>query len=269
MLEVILNENQIVEDALKNKKIDNNPKNTLKALMKHYYCKEGMTDKDKLKEQLIYFMKESYDGFIRSKWETCITNMVKSFFKDISRYKIEVKMVDIKEITITTKELEIISALDDLILEKIAFVMLVYAKISNKIMNNSEGWINKNSSVICKEAKVNSKGNDKLKALNKLYNLEYITQRNKTDKTNFKINYINDDSDIEIVINDFNNVIYEYILWKNKELIACENCGKPIKVTYNKKKYCSGCAKEIERINHKERNKKWYENKISDEIEKC
>lgn len=47
-----------------------------------------------------------------------------------------------------------------------------------------------------------------------------------------------------------------------KQAIECERCGKLIEKTSERTKYCSTCAKEIEKENHKKRNKKWYKNKI-------
>lgn len=246
MLNVVLNETEIINNALNGIYNKNQIMIVLKLLMKYYYLK-GITDKLELKEKLFDFLKNNYEDFKRPRWEDNISKMIQRFLNLTKKKKIEPRIIDIKEISITKAELENIQALNDIKLEKIAFIMLVYAKISNIMMNNEDGWINKSCSVICKEAKVNLKGIEKEKEFHKLYEKGYIQQRKNNAKTNMKVCYINEDSEVEMIVNDFDNVVYKYILWRNKDMMACYNCGKPIKITTTNNKYCNSCAKEIKK----------------------
>jgi hypothetical protein len=54
------------------------------------------------------------------------------------------------------------------------------------------------------------------------------------------------------------------VLMKNKYCVICDGL---MTSSNNRHKYCKECWKEIENINHKNRNKKWYKNKISDGLE--
>lgn len=276
MLDIILNEQKIINEALNNKTIDKNPIKTLKVLMKHYYLQK-MVDKDILKEQLLYFMEQNYKGFKRSKWETSITNMVIKFLKNIVKYKTEVKIINIKSINITQKELDKIKEIcsldniDDLSkknLEKICFIMLVYAKLSNEELKSKESWISKSCSTILKESKVNLKGDEKKRIFYHLYNLKYISQSNATEKTSMKINYVDieEESDVIITIDNFENVIYYYMNWKGENWKRCENakCGKWVKITTGNNKYCLTCAKEI---NNKKTLENYYKKKLIFEAE--
>jgi uncharacterized protein YggT (Ycf19 family) len=266
MLNVTLNESEIVKKALEGEYEENNIIITLNLLLKYYYI-EGMIDRLKLREQLLNFLKNNYNGYKRAKWENTITKIVDRFLRVVRENKTEVKLIDIKEVKITKAELDFISKLNDIKLEKIAFIMLIYAKLSNVMMNGTEGWINKSCSTICKEAKVNLKGTDKEKIFNELYNIGYIKQRLHNAKTNMQVCYINEESETELIINDFDKVVYYYTLWKNQEMIRCERCSKPIKVTNNKRKYCSVCAKEVKLENDRKIQKERYEKVKFSQIE--
>lgn len=260
MLNVILNESEIIKNALEGKYENDKLMITLNLLIKYYYI-NGMEDKLKLREQILNFLKNNYKQYKRAKWEDTITKSVDKFLTTVKKNKIEVKIFDINKVKITKGELEKIKELDDIKLEKIAFIMLIYAKISNIMMNSNDGWINKSCSIICKEAKVNLKGTEKEKIFNELYVKGYIEQRKHNAKTNMRVCYIDDISEVELVINDFSNVVYSYILWKNEDMTRCDVCKKPIKVTNNKIKYCKSCAKEIERNNWAERKRRERNNK--------
>lgn len=257
MLNVTLNESEIINQALEGKYNDNNLTVTLRLLIKYYYL-QGMNDRLKLREQILNFLKNNYRGYKRPKWEETVTKMVDNFLRSIRKNKVEVKIVDINQIKITKGELEKIKRLSDIKLEKIAFVMLVYAKISNIVMNSNEGWINIPCGTICKEAKVNLKGVEKERIFNELYKIGYIEQRVNNSKTNIKVCYIDEESDIEMVISDFEGVIYQYLIWNGEKWRRCECCSKWIKPKNNKQIYCNQCAKEKELEKYKKYNKKRY-----------
>lgn len=255
MLGVTLNESEIIDNALKGNYDRDKIVIVINLLIKYYY-KQGAEDKLILSEKILDFLKKYYKNYKRAKWEATINKKVSKYLNLVKRKKINVQIIDIQQIGITKEELKVISSLDDIKLEKIAFIMLVYAKISTVIIETNEGWINTSYNMICKEAKVNLPNIEKLKLFNALYKEGYIQQQKKNNKTNIKVCYINNDSDIEIVINDFEGVIYQYLMWKGERWKQCEECGKWIKIhkDSNKIKHCSKCAKEV-------LQQQWRENK--------
>lgn len=256
MLDIVLNEIEIVKAALNNNVISKNPSITLKALLKYYYLHK-VTDKEMLKEILMCFMQQSYDDFIRSKWETSINRLVENFFKNLKKYDVKIELIDIKNIEVREKELEEIRKLNNITLEKVAFVLLIYAKISNIIMKNASGWINISCPTICKEAKVNLKGTDKYKVFHELYERKYIQQLSSTEKTNIRVDYLDYESETIIEINQFEGVVHYYLNWIGENWRLCEKCKKKwFKAKNNKNKYCRFCAKEMELEKYKKYNKK-------------
>ncbi|MCD3245280.1 hypothetical protein FDF96_04905 [Clostridium botulinum] len=269
MLNIILNESKVIEEALKGNIQNNKITPILQLLIKHYYL-NGMTDKLQLKEQILNYLKNNYEGYKRAKWESTIEKMVKRFLKLAKNPKVEIKITDIDKIQITKNELKTIEQLNNKQLEKIAFVLLVYGKISNIIIKENDGWINQSCTIICKEAKVGLQGIEKTRIFHELYKKKYIEQSKHNAKTNMRVCYIDKEyinEDVELTINDFNGVVHQYLIWKGESWIKCASCQKWARQKSNKTKYCPKCAREIEKEKHKERNKRWYKNKNSDGLE--
>lgn len=290
MLGVIVDEKKLAEEILQYKKSKKGIGKNISLMVKYYYIVKNITDKQELKEKIFELLKKKYEGFKRGKWEKTVDRSVTLFLKNV-KFKKEDKVnnerdffpnkefVKIENVKITNNELQYIKQLDDKNLEKIAFTMLVYAKITNCILREDLNWVGQSITNIFKEAKVNLKGKDKELLLHKLYNtklkeieiidketgeiitedINYISMPKSNSKNSFKINYADynngKEDDIEITIEDFNSVIYYYLIWKGEKWKKCENCkSRWFKPTNNKSKYCAKCAKEIKN----EQNKIYY-----------
>lgn len=250
---VILNELEIYNKAKDKGEISDKPLETLRILTKKYFD-DGM-DREQIIEKLHRFMNENYVGYKQTKWQSILEQMIKS----VSKYE-SFKLFNVESVYITKSEWDRILELDNEILEKIAYIMLVYQKI-NIIKNpKSNGWINNYISDIFREAKVGYTGDEQKKLLYKLYEQEYILMKNTCDGDSIKINYFNNESEQFINIDNFQNVISYYYEYKNNEVWKeCECCKKrfKLKTKNSNKKYCNKCAKQIKN----EQNKKYYHQK--------
>ena len=247
---VILKESEILKSALEGD-VGKKPLETLRIMTKKYLS-EGKS-KDEIFEELNEYMEDNYIGYKASKWNNLLLQMIKS----VSKYN-NYDIIDVDGIVITENEWNSIIALNNKQLEKLAFILLVYQKI-NIIKNpESNGWINQNYTDIFKEASVGSKlsGNDQRKLLNQLYKLDYISQKHSCDATSLKINYIDIESDIKIVVDNFINVITYYDEYRNGvKYIKCEVCNKRVEQKTNNQKYCNRCSKSIDNINRNTRKR--------------
>lgn len=271
MLDVVLNESDLIKNFKGNYKIPEGIKITdiIYLLAKNYYILGK--EKDDIYECIMKDIEKTYkEDFIYTKWNNTVRNILNRFYKTKGIYNIEVRMNNIKEIKVTENELDKISQLDNLVLEKIAFILLVYAKISKIQMQQSsdEYWVNKSCSTICKEAKVGLKGNKQKKIMNELYKKDYISMSNMNTKINIKVNYVDDSStnnENDLVITDFDGVVYQYLIWKGEKWKRCKKCNRWIKikgVKDNSKKYCNVCSKE-EKIRKTIENRKKLKSKES------
>lgn len=251
MLGLIVNEKIICEKALSEKNIEGKPMKTIRLIIKKY-LNEKFT-KEQVLEKVDSFMKEIYkDKYNKSYWKKVITEATNT----ISKYN-SYNLIDIEQIEIYKEELEIIESLNDISLEKLAFVLLVYAKI-NKIINPlSDGRININLNSIFEESKVRK---DK-KLLHKLVELKYILTNTTCDSTTMKVNYMSSESDIGLTVNnlkDLNSITY-YLEYKlGYKYGTCEICGGRFRITNKKntsQKYCNKCKKYRDKDKYKKYNK--------------
>lgn len=233
---VIIKESEILKNALMGD-VGKKPMETLRIMTKKYFS-EGKT-KDEIFNEINEYMEENYIGYKASKWQSLITQMIKS----VSKYN-NYEIIDVNEVHISEGEWNKILELKNTQLEKLAFILLVYQKI-NIIKNpDSDGWINQNFSDILTESCIR-RGVEQKALLHKLYSMGYISQKQSCDATSLKINYIDLNNEIKITINNFTNVIGYYDMFKNNiKYIECEVCNKMVAQKGNKpKKYCSKCLK--------------------------
>lgn len=236
---VILSETNVLNRLLKDKEIDRKPMESLRIMAK-YYLGEGKT-KDETFVLLDLFMRENYGSYKPSKWNDLIKQLVKS----VSKYNNFI-LVDVDKIEITENEWECIMSLDNKVLERLAFILLVYQKINTIKNPESKGWINNTFSDIFREAEIGYTGKDQRLLLYELFKKQYILQKGSCDATSLKINYIDLESETKIVINNFENVISYYDEYKNNvKYIKCEVCKKRIERKIHNIKYCAKCAKRI------------------------
>lgn len=267
MLGVILNEKKIVEDFKNDYSLPQaiSILDLIKLLIKYYYS-EG-NDKDEIYKFIMDDLKNSLeDDFIYTKWNNMVKSNITRFIKLIRMYNINTELTNITEVKITNNELEKIKLLDDIVLEKIAFVLLVYAKITIQQNKNKDCWINQSCITICKEAKVGLRGVEQMRKMNELYIKKYIDMSKINTRTNIKVCFVDDKTSGEgLIIDDFNGVVYRYLIWKGENWKRCQVCNKWIKIKGkkdNSKKYCKACAKQ-ENIRKTVENRKKFESNKS------
>jgi len=257
-MRLILNEKEVLKNSLENGYVDNKkPTNTIKLLAKHYLS-INMN-----KKQAIYsindFFTKYYKGYNSVQWIDTIEKIVKSIHKSKDY---ELFVVD--KIEITNNELETIKKINNGRLEKLAFTLLVYAKIYNKLNKNNTNWINEEHKYIFSDAKVVVKIEEQGKMIHKLGELGLVEVSRKVDCTNIKINFADENSDVGIEITDFRDFVYLYLKWKGENIGFCEECNVPIRITNGNLKYCKSCAKKMQRAWDREYQRKKYNSRVAD-----
>jgi len=163
---------------------------------------------------------------------------------------------DIK-ITILDKELELINNLESLELRKLMFILLVVWKFKGKPQRFK---INNIDLLRLSEVKVNNNVFwDYIYKITQTQMLSMVVYQNKDYYT------VNMDLDGEVILNidNFNNPIYYYLnLIEPDKFKCCEECGELIKITSNRKKYCTTCWKEKEKLLKRD----WKRNNIKVEV---
>ena len=250
---VILNEVELVNNFLENYIFVEGVKKTdiIRLVMRKYYTDSKEEDKvlitkEEMFDRLMLDLKKGLrEEFVYTKWDKTLKTMIGNFYKNISIHGDKIDLVDIEKIIVSSNEIEKIKKLNDEKLERIAFVLLVYAKIYNSLNRKNDSWVRISPTTICQEADVKLRGIEQYKKLHELYEKKYISMSNMNFKTGIKVNYCDKDAKEGIIITDFNKVVNEYILATNNKVKYCIGCNTVIEITNNKRKYCKDCAYKV------------------------
>lgn len=213
-------------------------------LLANFYREKGYDDKS-IEEKLHDFSKIYAHNYNRVKFYKLIDEKVKRSKK--SKLKRSVP------INITKKEIDLILQEDNYKCQKLLFVYLVLAKyyMSN---NNTEKYY-----VGCKDNDIFNLCDMYIRKQDKMDLMHYITKKGYITPTlsmSSIINYVNEDSPIEITLTPDTDMVYYFEKYVGGIFINCSNCGRLVKKTNNRIKYCKSCAIEINKeLTRSKRNK--------------
>lgn len=181
-----------------------------------------------------------------------------------SAKKVGLKRVD--HIYITKSELDFIKSLDDIKLEKIAFVLLALAKYHNEVSGEDNNMVYLKLSEVKNMARINMNRIDFEYFYANLYDVG-VLQRNTSPVSTIQIvNFVSQNQDDEIAFElkevDYLELAYVYLSWKNdgKGYARCQMCDRLMRQGKTKpRKYCEECAKLAERENTRERVRRFRE----------
>lgn len=228
--------------------VSNKPSETI-GLMAKYHKKMGLS-KSETYEKINEYMLKNYKSYNRVKWEDVINKYIDATFKK------GYDLVEIEYIPVTDEEINTIKILKSKRLQRLAFTMLVIAKMNNIISDKNNSWVNRKDKEIFKHANIGMSIKNQCLLLNDLKTHGLIEFSERVDNVNNRVLFIKD-GDIAIEINDMRNLGYQYDNYVgNGKFKKCEICGDIIRNTSKTKtaKYCVECAKEKQ----KEWDKEYY-----------
>lgn len=265
----IINERKFIDEILAEGYMDRH--NTIKILgklAKHYYWDLGYKQTRTMKSLNEYMIAHdpSYKPDLLCKSHLG-TNHASFYWERIFKqcYKNAKKspICEADGIWITQAELEKISDLQDKVTERLAFVLLCYAKLYRLRNANATGWVYSNKYIdMFKQARITCKAAHRYAMLAKLeqkgylyfYKLpaescqktnlyKYNTQLKKT--LDARVTFVNDDSENVIFIDDWRELGYYYRRYKGENIIKCAKCGRLMRGNKNgTRKYCKSCTQE-------------------------
>lgn len=197
----------------------------------------------------IKYLKEKQKKYIFDK----LINQVKSELPKKEEIDKE-KIINDKVITIYQTEIDKIQELNNVDLEKVAFVLLVYCKWLDNIQ-----WFNILKSDLFSEAKVNNLNSEiKQNLLSKLFELGYAkSDVIKIDKRHcrglkdakrqmWNLTYIESNSEGKVAfqINDYYNFVFRYLNYVYGGYFECAKCNKIYKQNEKRNRvFCRECIK--------------------------
>ena len=178
----------------------------------------------------------------------------------------KVGLKQVEHIYVTKSELEFISRLDDIKLEKIAFVLLALAKYHNEVSGEDNDMVYIKLSEVKNMARINMNRVDFEYFYANLYDKGVLQHNTSPTSTIQVVDFVSHDMDAEIAFElneiDYLELAYVYLSWKNdcNGYARCQRCNRLMRQGKTKpRKYCEECAKEVEKENSKERVRRFRE----------
>lgn len=239
---IVLNEKKYIESVIEKGEVSSKPSETINLLVK-YYKYLGLK-KTEVYEKIHEYLLKNYKPYNKVKWEDTINKYIETNFKK------GYDLVEIEFIPITDKEINKIKSLNSKRLERLAFTMLVIAKMNGMINDKNNGWVNKKDKEIFKYANIKIPVKTQCLLLNDLKTKGFIEFSERVDNTNNKVLFI-EDGNVVLTVDDTRNLgyIYDNFVGYGK-FKKCEVCGCIIKNNDKTRpsKYCDECAISEDRI---------------------
>ena len=218
-----------------------NPEDTIRDLARYNYHVLGMNKEDNYDSILSYMTKNCTD-FYEEKY-------FKIIYRNISSAK-KYKFRSVEPIKITQTEINKIVELNDIRKEKIAFVLLAVAKYYNNVSSDNNNRMYISMSDLFKLSRVAIPCKERAMYLNFAYQ-EGILVEHMFVGTNLKVvGFVDDDSEavIELGEDDYKELAYAYLNYKNGGYKHCKNCGKLFKMQKSSpgRLYCKDCGQKEE-----------------------
>lgn len=218
----------------------NNAKKYIFMLAKYNFFVQRMDDNDNY-ASIIDYMSQNWVLFSEPDYHEVIKRSIKNAKK--KDYK------TIENVSITRSELQYISNLNNIRLEKVAFVLLCLAKYGHYGSDSKDYWVNYNVSQVFSLARVHLSTREQYELLHQLKMVGAIEASHKPGNASLKVFYVSHDKDDEVILklgeDDFKELAYTYLYYKNgfSGYVKCECCGRLVRQKSNRQKYCKECAK--------------------------
>ena len=174
----IINEREFIDYILATGYIDQvNTGKILVKLAKHYYWNLGYKQTRTVKALDAYMIAHypNYNEHTMQKLDRHGINEWERLFKRCYKAAIKTPIIEIEGIWITKTELKKIAELNNKVLERLAFVMLCYAKLYKARNPLSTGWVYSNKyKDIFKQARISCKADYRICMLGELADKDYL-----------------------------------------------------------------------------------------------
>ena len=207
--------------------------------MYHYYDWHELKP-SQYTRNVLDVMKEFNFGFLDyQEWK--FVSYTKRFIKKMIDGKIRHDLLDIKSVSITKKEMDIIRSAETEKQQMVMFTMFVLAKVN--LMPS--GWINDDLKDVFEYADVKLTKKERHKFIHTLYVQHLIKLNEYPDRRGYQVDLQDDKSDIVMTVTIFEHLGRQYLNKYKDGWKMCENCGKMIKIKAPNQKYCKKCYEYI------------------------
>ncbi len=236
-MQIIMNEKERALEALQTYNLGKDSVQTLNCVGK-YYKSEGYKQGE---------IRQMLEGLIMrcdpkeniAKWDGCLTSIV----RNAGKYP----LVEVDNVGITQKELNICKSLNGVQKQRLMFTLICIAKFNSAAQGKRTGWVNTQSKDIFRMANLNTPTKRRALMLNDLRDAGLIQFSCKVDSTSINVVCLDHSGDPLYFITKFENLGHRYTMFAEGGHFECERCGAIVKKTGNNHKYCPECAAQAHR----------------------
>lgn len=244
MINFKFNDKTDIENKILNKYVNQeNPEETIRDLARYNYHVLGMKKED------------NYDAILKYMSDNCCDFYEEKYFKVIYRNIASAKKYKFRNVApvlITKSEIDKITSFNDIRKEKIAFVLLAVAKYYNNVSPDNNNRMYMSMSDLFKLSRVSIPSKERASYLHFAYE-DGILSEHTFVGTNLKIvDFVDNDSDVimELGEDDYKELAYTYLNYKNGGYKHCKGCGRLFKMHKSEpgRLYCKECGQNQEAL---------------------
>ena len=229
-MKLLLNEVLEAEQIINGDKLNVKPFEALSLLARYYRQIKELSPKE---------TREQLSSWLGSQLGACADEWCE-FIEKVTANGKKYPLLQIEKITITKSEIEKIQSLKKKNQQKLAFVLLVYAKYGNIKSAKNNSWVLTQQYKVFQAARV--VGDSRWTSMKELRDAGLIEFAHKVDNINVRVLFVDDKSEAELEIADLRELGYQYLRYIGEDFIECQDCGVLVRKTVHNKRYCKDCA---------------------------
>ena len=218
-----------------------NPEETVRDLARYNHHVLNMKKEDNYDAILAYMTKNCADFYEEQYF--------KIIYRNISSAK-KYKFRNVSSVKITRNEIDRITELNDIRKEKIAFILLAVAKYYNNVSSDNNNRLYMSMSDLFKLSRVAIPCKERAAYLHFAYQEGLLVEHTFVG-TNLKVvGFVDDTSEVVIELgeDDYKELAYSYLNYKNGGYKHCKSCGRLFKMNKSApgRLYCKECGQQEE-----------------------
>lgn len=240
MGEIIMNEREWAECALRTLAIGDDPVFTLNILAKYYHARG--CDRATITRLLRDFLLRCEPMINIDMW----TGIIESRAANAKKYP----LVEVNSIDITESEFAVIKSANGSQKQRVLFTLLCLAKFLNASRDKNRNWVNVSYREIFQCAGITLSKDRQAVLIGDLWREGFVKLSHIVDNTNVNVSFIDQSSPVCLTIYDLRNLGNQYLRYLGEPYIECQECGITIRKRSNRQKYCRRCSRLGMEVSH-------------------
>lgn len=229
---MILNERDYIEQVIAENAFLGKPVTDLGIAAKYYFA-DGYAQRD-VRRKLDELLLRCDPSANLVLWSDTLDKQVKRAYRR--------KLIEMDYVPVTASEIEVIDALPNRTLKKLAFSYLCVAKYYNGVNEQNSDWANLPVRDICSMGGIAIPVDKQYELRGELADRGLLQLSLAVDNVNARVLFVDHGGQTVMMVDDMRNLGNQYFMYKGEKYVKCALCGLVISRKSNRQIYCSKCA---------------------------